>query len=399
MAATRPTTSRRPRARSTRTSRPRPLRLVLLGSMLMTTRSKLISYDVRLAAASLAHAAISPPPPSPSRSQSASGRLKKLRKTTAESVLSGSTYSERLRAQFEALHPSSSWAEVPASRSDADAADEELLRSAEDVISAKPALLPQGVLDVTRMRNANIVEPNQAVIQALQFHPNGQLLLTAGYDKTIRLFQVDGKKNPKVQSMHLPDMPIQSAYFTASGNEIVATGRRAFFYYYDIQAAQVSRVARILGTHCYARLAWPCLASPGLSSPLLPSLLSSPPLSPSPSPPPPPGRQESHLSHSLPSPDGKYIVVLGRDGTAIFVSQATKQWAFNLKMNGNIRSAAFTGDGSTLYTTGGTVFLVVPAHIHSLMRRPFVLWSPPQRRWRDLHLGRRHAPLHPSLPR
>jgi len=30
----------------------------------------------------------------------------------------------------------------------------------------------------------------QAVIQNVSFHPNGQVLMTSGFDKTLRLFQV-----------------------------------------------------------------------------------------------------------------------------------------------------------------------------------------------------------------
>jgi len=176
-------------------------------------------------------------------------------------------------------------------------------------------------------------------VQALQFHPNGQLLLTAGYDKTLRLFHVDGKKNAKVQSMFLPDLPISSAFFSHDGEQVVATGRRAFFYYYDLQTSQVSRVARIMGTSLGLRRS-PLAAATPAERVLAGSLHL--------------GRSEASLERALPSPDGKYIVVLGNDGTAVFVSQATKQWAFNLKINGTLRSASFSHDGSTFYTSSST---------------------------------------------
>jgi U3 small nucleolar RNA-associated protein 18 len=51
-------------------------------------------------------------------------------------------------------------------------------------------VLVQGSLEMCRMKDANQHGPSNAVVQSVQFHPNGQLLLTAGLDKTLRLFQV-----------------------------------------------------------------------------------------------------------------------------------------------------------------------------------------------------------------
>jgi U3 small nucleolar RNA-associated protein 18 len=51
-------------------------------------------------------------------------------------------------------------------------------------------LLAPGALELSRLRDANGASPSDAVVQALQFHPNGQLMLTAGFDKRLKLFQV-----------------------------------------------------------------------------------------------------------------------------------------------------------------------------------------------------------------
>ena len=40
------------------------------------------------------------------------------------------------------------------------------------------------------MRDANIAEPSKAVVQSIEFHPDGQVLMTAGMDKRLRFFQV-----------------------------------------------------------------------------------------------------------------------------------------------------------------------------------------------------------------
>lgn len=54
----------------------------------------------------------------------------------------------------------------------------------------KSAKLPMGRIELTRVKDANHEEPSQAVIQSVEFHPAGQLLLTAGFDKHLRFFQV-----------------------------------------------------------------------------------------------------------------------------------------------------------------------------------------------------------------
>ncbi len=59
--------------------------------------------------------------------------------------------------------------------------------------------LPAGQLETTRLKDANQHQRSEAVVQAVRFHPNGQLLLTAGLDKKLRLFQVDGLRNPLLQ--------------------------------------------------------------------------------------------------------------------------------------------------------------------------------------------------------
>lgn len=85
----------------------------------------------------------------------------------------------------------------------------------------------------------------QGVVRSVCFHPNAQLLLTAGLDKTVRFFNVDGKKNPRVQSLFLEDMPVAKAAFTGDGRKVVAAGRRKWFYVVDLASARVERVRNI----------------------------------------------------------------------------------------------------------------------------------------------------------
>ena len=50
--------------------------------------------------------------------------------------------------------------------------------------------LPPGTIETSRMKDANQHDPHDSVVRSVEFHPGGQLLLTAGLDKRIRLFQV-----------------------------------------------------------------------------------------------------------------------------------------------------------------------------------------------------------------
>lgn len=73
------------------------------------------------------------------------------------------------------------------------------------------------------------------------------MLLSGGLDKTLHFFQVDGKVNPKIQSIYFQDMPIYSAEFSADGKEVIASGRRKFFYSVNMEQGQVEKISQIQG--------------------------------------------------------------------------------------------------------------------------------------------------------
>ncbi len=73
----------------------------------------------------------------------------------------------------------------------------ELLASAGPLLGRSGAL-PPGLLETSRLRDANAAEPSKAVVQSLEWHPDGQVLLTAGLDKRLRFFQARGCFAPEV---------------------------------------------------------------------------------------------------------------------------------------------------------------------------------------------------------
>ncbi|ORZ13860.1 WD40-repeat-containing domain protein [Lobosporangium transversale] len=249
-------------------------------------------------------------------------RLKKLRKEEAEDIVNGVDYEQRLRKQFEKVYPVPSWALPEGSRKrHSDYSDEEqeqeqehsLLSSSKGFLekSDKLRILSPESISVTRVKNANQMAYSKSVIQSVEFHPSGQMLLTAGFDRTLRLFQIDGKLNQMMQSIFYKDMPIYKAAFSATGSEIVASGRRKYFYVLDIEAGKVEKSDGIYG------------------------------------------RQEKSLEKFSLSPCGEWFAFLGRDGYIVLVSSKTRQWVKNLKMNGNVRAVAWSSDSAFLYSVGG----------------------------------------------
>jgi hypothetical protein len=116
----------------------------------------------------------------------ATSRLRKLRRTEEEGAVAGGDYEKRLRRRFQQTAVAHTWADLSARR---DGVDDAATMHAGALVVA-PSVLGRDVLDVTRQRDLNHAEPCKAVVQCLEFHPSGQLALTAGFDKRIRLFQV-----------------------------------------------------------------------------------------------------------------------------------------------------------------------------------------------------------------
>ena len=53
---------------------------------------------------------------------------------------------------------------------------------------------------------------------------------------------MDGKKNPKIQSVFIDKFPIFTAHFTRTGDEIIIGSRHKSFYYYDMIAGKMVNV-------------------------------------------------------------------------------------------------------------------------------------------------------------
>ncbi|KAL0437407.1 UNVERIFIED_CONTAM: U3 small nucleolar RNA-associated protein 18 [Sesamum radiatum] len=226
-------------------------------------------------------------------------RLRKLRKEENETFISRSEYVARLRAQHIKMNPGTDWARLDDQPRNYSSEDEDslkesgvvvaggyedpkdtdnILRINEDLVVKRSVKLLPGFLEYSRLVDANMKDPSSSTVNSVQFHKNGQLFLVGGKDKRLRFFHIDGKKNDMLQSVFFEDYPIYKAAFLPEGSHAILSGRRKFFYTYDL---------------------------------------------------------------------------VKRQGYILIVSTKTKELIGTLKMNGTVRSVAFTNDGQQLLSSGG----------------------------------------------
>ncbi|KAJ6007139.1 hypothetical protein N7522_005490 [Penicillium canescens] len=199
-------------------------------------------------------------------------RLRKLRTTESEDVVSGKEYIRRLRRQFQQLHPTPEWAtpELAAKRrktdSDSDSEDIEsddeneqlsmqplakLLQNASDLTriednarSGGKRKLRQEVLDIQRLKDVGKSQPSS--VDSLTFHPHYPLLLSSGPASTLFLHHISPSApapNPLLTSLHIKRTPIHtSAFAPPTGNKIFASGRRRYFHIWDLDTGKVDKV-------------------------------------------------------------------------------------------------------------------------------------------------------------
>lgn len=108
-------------------------------------------------------------------------RLRKLKTQFEETSISITDYEERLRVQFERINPTPQWAVEKG------AGKLSIMQTTGQIVNSSAQLNPEK-LDIIRLKDANQMEYSKAVVQCVRFHPLSPVLITAGFDKTARLF-------------------------------------------------------------------------------------------------------------------------------------------------------------------------------------------------------------------
>ncbi len=75
-----------------------------------------------------------------------------------------------------------------------DEEDEQLLQKTGNFLSRSVERVPKDVLAISRLKDANHCKRAQSVVRAVEFHPTASVLLSAGFNKTLDLFQVNNSQ-------------------------------------------------------------------------------------------------------------------------------------------------------------------------------------------------------------
>ncbi|XP_031172812.1 U3 small nucleolar RNA-associated protein 18 homolog isoform X1 [Sander lucioperca] len=244
----------------------------------------------------------------------------------AESTMTKEKLQQRMREQFQkAMGGTPSWAESSVKKKkkkkkkkaadddedddddDEEDEDEELLRRTGNFVGSSDSL-PSGVLRMKKCLHANSARPSEDRLTTVQFHPSAQVVMTAGLDQSVSLFQVDGKTNPKIQSIHLERFPVHRAQFSVDGETVIATSlKNKMFYVYDMMEGRVTPVHTVRGLN------------------------------------------EARVKEFSVCPEGGTLLLTGTNGYLHLLTLKTKEVVSSLKINGDVSGVAFSPDGSKVF--------------------------------------------------
>lgn len=238
-----------------------------------------------------------------------------LMKGDAEAVMSKLKLQQRMKEQFQrSMGGVPSWAESGAKKKkktmeeeDEEEEEDDLLRRTGNFVASSESL-PSGIIRVKKCLHANSARPSEDRLSTVQFHPSAQVVMTAGLDQSISLFQVDGRTNPKIQSVLLDNFPVHKAQFSLDGETVIATGlRNKMFYLYDMMEGRVLPVNAVRGLN------------------------------------------ESRVKEFSVCPDGGALLLTGTNGYLHLLTLKTKEVVGSMKINGNVTGVAFSHDGGKVF--------------------------------------------------
>uniref|UniRef100_K9IM71 U3 small nucleolar RNA-associated protein 18 homolog n=2 Tax=Desmodus rotundus TaxID=9430 RepID=K9IM71_DESRO len=239
---------------------------------------------------------------------------KDMMKNANESKLAKDELQKRLKEEFQhAMGGVPAWVENSKRKTSSDDESEEdeddLLQRTGNFISTS-ASLPKGVLKMKHCQHANAERPSATRISSVQFHPSAQVVMVAALDNSVSLFQVDGKTNPKIQSIYLEKFPIFKARFSANGEEVLATSTHSkVLYVYDMLAGKLIPVHQVRGL------------------------------------------KEKIVRSFEVSPDGSFLLINGVAGYFHLLSMKTKELISSMKINGRIAASTFSSDSKKVYAS------------------------------------------------
>lgn len=278
-------------------------------------------------------------------------RLRKLRISEAEVVVSGTEYTQRLRQQYLRLYPHPEWALEAEGRltkrrrrrssassfsssgsegSGAEDADpsalplEKFLRDANSFAvqdGRKKRKLRPETINIQRTRD--IPDVHKRPVASLSFHPQYPILLSSSTSSILHLHHIAPTAyptpNPSLTSVQLKGTPIRrSEFLSPSGDEILIAGRRKFFHSWNLSSGVVRKITQLQGH----------------------------------------GLEQKTTERFRTSPCGRHMAIIATDrkggGMLNIVSVSTMQWAAQARIDsrGGIADFAWWGNGDGITILG-----------------------------------------------
>lgn len=250
--------------------------------------------------------------------------MSKARGSRDEREVSQEQYIQLLQQKFnQTMGVTPKWAQLHLYEPNEDVQEVVLEKGTGDYLAHGTSLK----LDKRRIRFRRQMDINYAsrtegaIITAVEFNPKYHMALVTGFLRSVvgaaSLFKVDGTHNHLINSVKFPKFPIKHAKFLCDGRKFVAgSSQYNHFYMYDLEAAQETRIPSNLGN-------------------------------------------DGHMKNVLVSPNGELLVFIGKSGQLHLFDADSLSLVDTLHASGDVTSAAFSCDGSRLYshTTEGDVYI------------------------------------------
>ncbi|RKO98172.1 hypothetical protein CXG81DRAFT_9538 [Caulochytrium protostelioides] len=266
-------------------------------------------------------------------------RTKKLRTSYADDMLSIQEYELRLRRQFHTMSAAKmgstqglGWANVDkrAAGKLGDATSKLLLsgnkKASTGLADLERVSIPSDRVDIQRLRDATISSPHNSIITSVKFHPNPQvpIMMTSGLDKTVKLFHIDAKDNPKLSSYRFKDLAPTCTSFAQQGKTAFITGEHRFFYTFNVETETMD-ICNQLSSSNYDYMF----------------------------------NNSKGIARHWANPSGSHVAMSANNlnGHLMFVSCRDRTLDYTLKMNGKASQVWFEQDGYTLWSAGHDAFM------------------------------------------
>uniref|UniRef100_A0A7M4E256 UTP18 small subunit processome component n=1 Tax=Crocodylus porosus TaxID=8502 RepID=A0A7M4E256_CROPO len=159
---------------------------------------------------------------------------KDMMKSDAEKSLTKEKLQRRLQEQFQrAMGGVPSWAErgkKKTKKDDSEDEEDDLLQKTGNFVSISESL-PKGILQMKNCLNANNERPSYAKLTTVQFHPSAQVILTAGLDQSVSLFQT----MELIGSMKINGKAVASN-FTPDSSKIYTNSDEGEVFIWDVKS-------------------------------------------------------------------------------------------------------------------------------------------------------------------